>query len=198
MQVGNLINKISILISDGGDDKILHNVMGNPVVSIDAKGTSVHFDYDLLQRPVSKNVINASTGLNNTVEYMIYGEILSDPSAKNFRGKLYRHYDQAGRVTVNLYSIKGEPRTTERRVRSEYKAEANWPAAVPSRDALLETDAYITDTWYDALGRIDQQTNPDGSISKPEYHLSGSLNKPRAWPRGTILSTGASRRPKPV
>jgi len=167
---------------DGGNDRVLHNVMGNAVCTWDAKGTKVTTTYDILQRPVSRYVLNPfgsaqGTALDNIVEYMIYGETVADAAAKNLKGKLYMHYDQAGRVTVPLYSFKGEPRITERQVRTEYKEEVNWPSAESGREALLDTTVYSTDTWYDALGRVDLQTNPDMSITRPQYHLSGNLNR---------------------
>ncbi len=162
---------------DGGNDRVLYNVMDNHVKTWDTKGTKVTTTYDILQRPVSRVAENTGTGLLNTVEYMTYGEGATDAAAKNLKGKLYMHYDQAGRVTVPLYSMKGEPRITERQICTEYKAEANWPATESGREALLEADIYSTNSRYDALGRVEQQANPDSSISKPEYHLSGNLNK---------------------
>lgn len=153
---------------DGGDDRVFYNVMGNPVVSIDAKGTKATNTYDLLHRPLSKHVYNSTLTLDNMVEYLIYGEGQTDDTLYNLRGKLYMHYDQAGRVTISQYSFREEPKITERKVRTEYKEEAAWPTSIPSRDALLETDAYTTETENDALGRLYHQVNPDTSETKPE------------------------------
>jgi len=46
-------------------------------------------------------------GLNNVVELFEYGDSLpeSEAKSKNMRGQLIRHYDQAGKDVVLLYSV---------------------------------------------------------------------------------------------
>lgn len=188
---------------DGADDRVLFNVLTNAVTSFDARGHVFTIHYDLLQRPIVKNVTGG--GLNNTVERLIYGEGQTNPELHNLRGALYRHYDQAGRITNSLYSFKGEPITSERKVRSEYKLEVNWPAPLTPEggstlDSLLDDEAYTTTIHYDALGRIKEQENPDGSITRREYHLSGHLDRVAAQMKGetsfTQLVTGITYNPR--
>ncbi len=162
---------------DGGNDRVLNNVMGSPIYTWDARGTKVTNTYDTLQRLLSRYVYNSALSVDGYVEYLTYGEGITDAALYNLRGRLYRHYDQAGRVVISQYSFKGEPKITTRTLIDEYKYEVSWPSSISSRDALLESDTYTITTITDALGRVKQQTNADGSISKPEYHLSGRLNK---------------------
>ncbi|MCP4602363.1 MAG: toxin [Proteobacteria bacterium] len=157
---------------DAGDDRIFSNVMGNPIKSFDARGHAITAEYDELHRLKKKTVTGNS--LNNTVEALEYGEGVPNATDLNLRGQLYKHYDQSGLTTYNLYNIKGQLRQSEKRIRTDYKDEVNWPDT--NKDALLETETFTSETNYDALGRVKEQHNPDGSIVKPSYHQSGRLN----------------------
>ncbi len=177
---------IRTLSMDAGDDRVVNNVLGNPVFSADARGHQIRIDYDRLQRPVKTSV--KGNGLDNTVERLIYGEDEPNAEAKNLRGQLYRHYDQAGCVETPRYSFKGEPLEAERRVRTEYRAEADWREG-EDWDALLEAERFVTETRYDALGRVRLQKNPDGSETKPAFHQSGKLDKVNVRLKGEASDT---------
>jgi RHS repeat-associated protein len=167
--------------ADAGDDRSFADVMGNPVISFNSRGYNISFTYDLLHRPLQTKV--TGNGLDNITERIIYGESQSNPESRNLRGKVYQHYDQAGLVTVSLYSFKGEPKQTEQCVRTDYKTEANWTDAA-NWNALLDSELFVTDTKTDALGRVLEEDSPDGSRSHPEYHQSGKLNKMEVRLRG--------------
>jgi RHS repeat-associated protein len=176
---------------DAGDDRILNNVLGNPVHAFDSHGHHISMTYDQLQRPIKTHVLG--NGLDNNTEQLIYGETLVDAIERNMRGQLYRHYDQAGLNEVERYTFKAEPSITHRSIREEYKDEANWidgedwnlllvgaQRAVPNNFPIK----YTTTTQYDALGRVISQDNPDTSNIQPEYHASGKLNKVKAKLKG--------------
>ncbi|MDG5817066.1 toxin TcdB middle/N-terminal domain-containing protein, partial [Chitinispirillales bacterium ANBcel5] len=158
---------------DAGDDRIFIDVMENPVLSFDSRGHKVTVVYDELHRPVLSSV--SGNGLDNITERVIYGESVADAATHNLRGQMYQHYDQAGLVTIPSYSFKGEPKRSEQKIRTEYKLEANW-AEGEEWDVLLESETFITELFYDALGHVTEQYAPDESVTKPEYHLSGTLN----------------------
>lgn len=159
---------------DAGDDKVLVNVLGNPVYASDKRGHQIRTTYDLLQRPLTAHVLG--NGLNNTVERLIYGEGVADAVERNLRGRLYRHWDQAGRNEMAQYTFKGEPAVVRRRIRREYKLEANWQEGA-NWGALLDSNVYTSRNDYDALGRLIKQNNPDNSIIKPGYHPTGKLDQ---------------------
>ncbi|MBN1981643.1 MAG: hypothetical protein JW795_08935, partial [Chitinivibrionales bacterium] len=159
---------------DAGVDRIFANISGNPVFSMDSRGHRISVTYDKLQRPVKTHVSNKNSNLDNTVEYLIYGENPEAPANANMRGQVWRHFDQAGFSEVTLYSFKAEPKETFRRIRSEYKNEANWTCTAAD-EALLDADIFTSILTYDSLGRVIQQNNPDGSITTPVYHESGKL-----------------------
>ena len=168
---------------DAGDDRVLANVMGNPVRSFDAKGHTIVAEYDALHRPVKKSV--SGDGFGNVVERLVYGEGIEGATDKNLRGRLYQHYDQAGRMRVPYYDLHGQPGRTQRKVRTDYKAEANWPDS-GGWNAQLDAEVFQTTTQYDALSRVEQVNHPDGSKVRPLYHQS---NRPR---RIRVMAAGES------
>ena len=114
---------------------------------------------------------------------------VADVAACNLYGQLYLHYDQAGRINIPLYGINGQIRKTERQLRLSpgelvggYKTEADWPSTESARTALLETEVFASETFYDALGRISLRIAPDnpgstGSSIRPTYHPTGWLDE---------------------
>ncbi len=169
---------------DAGDDRVLVNVMGNPVVSLDARGHQITAEYDELHRLVTKRVEGGAFTTARVVEQLTYGETATNPENNNLRGQLIEHKDQAGVTTVELYDIKGQPRKSQRQLRTEYKEEVDWAGA-----EALEDETFSSESIYDALGRVIEQHNPDGSVIKPQFHQSGRLNKMFAQLRGDDTDT---------
>jgi len=64
-------------------------------------------------------------------------------------------------------------------------------------DVLLEEQSYRTTYQYDALGRVTQETNPDGNVTVPSYHLSGHIDQIRvdgkAYVKGTVYNAKGQR-----
>ena len=168
---GNTLRTVSI---DAGDDRVLVNVMGNPVLSRDAKGYRIIAVYDALHRLVKKRVIG--NGLDNITERLRYGENVDGATSKNLRGRLYQHYDQSGRTRVSYYDIHGQPQRTQKLLRTDYKAEADWENGADWA-ALLDEEAFVSRYIYDALSRVTLAVNPDGSRTRPVYHQSGRLRR---------------------
>jgi RHS repeat-associated protein len=102
----------------------------------------------------------------------------------------WKHYDQAGYSEVTQYSFKGEPLATTRRIRTEYKLEAGWTNNETTNNALLASDVYTTALVYDALGRVVQQTNPEGSVTQPAYLPTGKLKSVMTKLKGETAYTG--------
>jgi RHS repeat-associated protein len=168
---GETLRTISI---DAGDDRVLANIMGSPVLTLDAKGHLINAEYDELHRLIKKKV--TGNGLDNTVEVLQYGESQPNSKENNLRGQLYYHYDQSGKITIPMYDIKGQPLKSEKKIRTDYQNEANWVDG-NNWSLLLNEETFILETRYDALGRVTLQKNPDGSETRPEFHQSGKINK---------------------
>ncbi|NER46040.1 MAG: hypothetical protein F6J92_04995 [Symploca sp. SIO1A3] len=161
---------------DGGTHWTLPNVMGNPIYVRDSRKFEVTTKYDDLHRPIEMRVKGEDeVSLNNIVECIVYGEGISDAKNRNLRGQVYQHYDQAGLVTIEGYSINGQPLVSKRQLRRDYKQEANWNQT--EKEAVEKEDSYETRAKYDALGRVIEETDADGNLHYPTYNLAGSLAK---------------------
>ncbi len=163
--------------ADAGERWALHDAMGRPIHAWNSRNFHTTTRYDALHRLVEVHVKggDGDKPLDHAVERTVYGEGQADDKKHNLRGKLVRHYDQAGVVHFNSYDIKGELHKTTRRLRKEYKQEANWPKS--GEDVLLEDEEFVTEWIHDALGRITRETHPDRSISTPQYHPEGWLKQ---------------------
>ncbi|MFK0731930.1 MAG: toxin TcdB middle/C-terminal domain-containing protein, partial [Gloeotrichia echinulata HAB0833] len=167
--------------ADGGTHWILHNVMGNPIYIRDSRNFETTTEYDVLHRPTQVWVKggDGAVPLNNIVERIVYGESVANAKNLNLRGQVYQHYDSAGLVKINQYNIGGQHNDSQRRLRQEYKQEANWP--IENANALLQPllpenkNCYLTKIRYDAIGRIIEEIDAEGNIHRPIYHLSGRL-----------------------
>ncbi|WP_139487948.1 SpvB/TcaC N-terminal domain-containing protein [Brevibacillus dissolubilis] len=165
--------------ADAGTRLTLLNINDHPVHSWDARGFHVATSYDRLQRPISVHV-DGDDGhglvLNQTVEQIIYGEHYgstpSDSQAKNMRGQIYQHYDQAGLIQYDSYGLQGSALQSFRQLRLDYKTEANWDVDHPPTD-LLDSETFPTRYTYDALGRVKNETTPDSVTITPRYNQSG-------------------------
>ncbi|NEQ64449.1 MAG: hypothetical protein F6K21_02905 [Symploca sp. SIO2D2] len=159
---------------DGGTHWTLPNVMGNPIYVQDSRKFEVTTEYDDLHRPIEVRVKGGDeVSLDNIVECIVYGEGISDAKNRNLRGQVYQHYDQAGLVTIEGYSINGQPLVSKRQLRRDYKQEANWNQT--EKEAVEKEDSYETRAKYDALGRVIEETDADGNLHYPIYNLAGSL-----------------------
>lgn len=167
--VGNTLYTNSI---DAGETWSLINVLGNQVHAWNSRGFHSQTSYDVLQRPVDVSV--EGCGLNQIVQRMEYGDLEPDAADKNLKGQVVRHYDEAGIVEGLLFDINGQALASQRTFRADYKAEVNWNDITTT---AMENETYLVTLEYDALGRIVKALQPDGSISQPEYHQSGWLQK---------------------
>jgi RHS repeat-associated protein len=169
-------NKVYQRSMDAGQRWLLINVLGNPLRTWDERNHEFQYFYDILHRPTHSKVIGGDGGvvLNHIFERIFYGEGEPNPHLKNLRGQIVKHYDTGGVIETPEYDFKGQPKSTTRRLFKDYKGVANWLDANLVND--LEADSFTFTTETDALGRISQQTAPDGSIITPVYNEAGLLN----------------------
>ena len=177
---------------DTGTRWQLNNVLGNPIYSQDSRHFEVRTQYDELQRLARVHVRggDGATQLDQLVERLVYGESVDDAENFNLRGQVYQHYDRAGLLQVDGYSILGSPLTTKRQLRLEYKQEANWDNIDPND---LQQTIYPTQYEYDALSRVTAQTDADENVYQPTYHESGRLNQIQVRDREGATSTYVER-----
>lgn len=158
---------------DAGESWMLPDALGQLIHTWDGRGVHQRTSFDRLGRP-THTAIDSAFG-SRVAQRMVYGEDpdIPDAGARNLRGQLVRHYDQAGTQTVRQYTPEGAPLQTERHLAADYRTEPDWsdPAAV----ALDPELRFETRVIYDALGRPRSQSLPDGTTRQFDYLPSGGV-----------------------
>lgn len=190
--LGNLVYQNSM---DAGQRWLLTTILSKPLRTWDERHHEFQYFYDKAQRLIQSKVIGgdrkkadgSDDPLDNIFERVIYGERLltgirtdaarfneSALQARNILGQVIQHYDTGGLVDTPEYDFKGQALYTTRKLFRKYKEVANWTDVNLVND--LEAGAGFTfSNKTDALGRITQQTSPDGSIITPLYNEAGLL-----------------------
>lgn len=188
---------------DSGQRWMLINVLGSPLRTWDDRDHEFRYFYDIAQRPTHSKVIggDGSTPLDNIFDRVIYGESLltgfrTDANrfnevvlqGRNILGQAIQHYDTGGLADTPNYDFKGQPLSSTRKLFKRYKEVANWI------DQNLATDlepgiGFTFTTKTDALGRITEQTAPDGSVITPSYNEAGLLNGESVMHPGAAIVT---------
>jgi len=152
---------------DAGETWTFFDTRDRAVRVWDGRGFEVEQGYDVLDRPTTLHVRGG--GLDHRVEDRSYGA--ADPAsiAANLNGSLVRVRDQAGEVEVGSYDPTGQPLASTRRLRTATD-EPDWRGAVG-----LDPELFVTETGYDALGRVRRAALPDGSIRTFSYRPGGGL-----------------------
>ncbi len=185
---------------DAGRKLAVLDAAGNPIETRDAKGALALHGYDLLNRPTRLWARDAAGEPMTLREQLLYDRDPAAPDAAvghNLLGKLWRHHDEAGVVTVAAYDFKGQVLGSSRQVLSDsfmlgnYNAHAegtDWNLQVPRVDwanppaDLLDPTVYATQSAYDALGRIKWSEYPlcangERYRLRPEYNRAGALER---------------------
>jgi RHS repeat-associated protein len=198
---------------DAGERWTLHDVTGKPIYLWNSLGCAFRTQYDSLGRPLRIFVTGADP-LQPAQEFLterfIYGEQHPGATARNLRGKLYLHLDQAGAVINDRYDSKGNLLRILRRLAGEYKQAIGWnaaDAAVPANPTtafdpvvleaavapLLEQETFTGSTAYDALNRpiqlIAPYSNRAGAaappvalnVIQPVYNEANLLQRVDVW-----------------
>lgn len=136
---------------------------------------TIHFR-DALRRPT--HVVHRFGGRAWTAEVLHYGESEPNAAARNLIGRVVRHYHPGG-LDENLeVNFKGEILHTSVRLVRGHLLEPDWSLLLldpPAAEELLETRAYLPSMRTDALGRLLEKVEADGSRVLPSYHSSGLL-----------------------
>ncbi|MGE0637499.1 MAG: RHS repeat domain-containing protein [Bacteroidia bacterium] len=190
---------------DKGISKVLADALGKPIETIDAKGAQVISAFDTLSRPIkiwAKDMASETVTLR---QLLIYGDSagLINPENNNLKGKLYKHYDEAGVTVFNQYDFKGNGIEKTRQVITDEEIltvfdspppdwqiscyRVNWlpPPATDFddyADSILDATVYQTDTEYDALNRVTKLIYPEDLDTErkellPVYNKAGALEK---------------------
>lgn len=94
---------------DRGTQRVVMDAIGLPVIASDAKGSEVLSSYDNLQRPTKIRAKDTAAEPFTSRQIMRYGDNsgLTNPENENLKGKLYEHFDEAGKLNYPEYDFKG-------------------------------------------------------------------------------------------
>lgn len=191
---------------DAGLRRMVLDAIENEVERRDSKGSVSVRAYDQLHRPTHLWAKDATQDPVTLRERLIYGDQadsgLTETAQlqKNLKGRLYQHYDEAGRLQAEQCDFKGNLTTKFRQVIQDSeltKAYAMPPYVAYRVDwtpqgvdtaasrgqraaALLDQIRFDTSTSFDALNRIKVLTYPPdgaGNYKKfhPRYNRAGNL-----------------------
>jgi RHS repeat-associated protein len=206
--VYDLTNKpLRIENIDAGIRRSVLDAAGNLIEQRDSKNALILHAYDVLHRPI-RLWARDRTGETLTLrEHLLYGDspeagLSADQAAThNLLGKLYKHYDEAGRLTFETYDFKDNVLQRVREVISDSAllavfnpAPANWqvqafrvnwePPIGRSLESyagqLLDPRIYVTMFTYDALNRIKSMHYPQdvegtSKLLRLRYNRAGAL-----------------------
>ena len=166
---------------DTGGAQVLPDVLGKSAYSRNSRGFVARTEYDALRRPVLAYVSGPGIDGEALVTRTEYGESVSDPEARNLRGRVARVSDGAGVTVSTSYDFKGNLLASTRQLAAPYSAiTLDWSADVP-----LEPRQYASATGYDALNRPVAMTTPDNSVLLPAYDPAGMLSRLDGHLRGS-------------
>ena len=170
--------------ADAGERWLATDVAGQPLAAWDSRAAHVRHGYDALRRPASLYV---SQGNNpeRLAEQIAYGEGLADAEARNLRGAIYQHRDEAGVVITTERDFKGNVLSASRQLLQDYAGDVDWSQA-PGLDA----ETFTTATTYDALSRPVTITTPDASVTSPVYNQRSLLAQMTVSLGGANAATG--------
>ncbi|AKU92966.1 RHS repeat domain-containing protein [Vulgatibacter incomptus] len=178
-----LQRRIALHSCDAGMSWTFPDAADSPARSWDEREVFVRTSYDALRRPTHVWA-REDVAPWLLAERLYYGETVIDAAVFNLRGQVAAHFDGAGLVAFERYDFKGGLELSTRRLAKSYTETADWSAlslvqgplqAQGVVAALLETEAFSTESQYDALGRITHLHTPDESVSRFHYDEGGLL-----------------------
>ncbi len=174
--LGNVIYQKSI---DSGEQWMVNDVFGKTLFAWDTDLRRTYMEYDELHRPITKEVElfdDPEWGNRIVLERMVYGEAFVD-ATNNLRGKLHIQYDGAGRVQVDEYDFKGNPKATKRVFVEDGTVRPDWdaPSSVTMETESSVEKVYSTTTIVDALNRPVDIITPDDGHTLYTYSKGGLL-----------------------
>ncbi|MFA0963523.1 SpvB/TcaC N-terminal domain-containing protein [Roseivirga sp. BDSF3-8] len=173
---------------DAGERWFFSNALGKLLRSLDQRDHVITISYDALHRETEKRVTGGDgpVPLDHVFEKFMYGEGQANDRQLSLRGKVWHHYDTAGKVESVEYDQKGNLTRQFRRFAEDYKAIPDWSIADPD-SALQAGPGHETIMSYDALKRVVSKVNPDGSEVANLYNERGKLNRVEVTRHGNTI-----------
>lgn len=179
--------------AEKGKRWMFQNVLGALVKTWDEYGRKFRVAYDEIQRPIATYVTEKDSD-EILINYTVYGDRRDDAEALNLLGVPHLFFDQAGMARVPKLDFKGNPKSVERALASDYQNSIDWSNLLEQPDVasiataaepMLELDEIFTaSSEYDALNRPTLVTLPDDTVVEPVYNEANFLSSLKAKIRG--------------
>ncbi|MDN3689781.1 SpvB/TcaC N-terminal domain-containing protein [Cyclobacterium jeungdonense] len=171
---------------DSGERWFFSNALGKLKRSRDSRNHTTTISYDALHRETEKKVTGGEgePSLDHVFEKLIYGEGKANDKSLNLRSRLWHHYDTSGKIEIANYNPGGKPKIQIRKLLRGFKDLPNWSGANLD-NALISGESHQTTISYDALDRVTEKANPDGSTVYNFYSSRGLLGRVEANINGT-------------
>ncbi len=161
-------NPLRIDSIDAGIRRTILDAAGNEIERRDSKKALILQGYDGLNRPTRLWARDREDQSVTLRERILYGDSIEpgapeNPLDHNLLGKPYKHYDEAGLLTFEVYDFKGNLEEKIRRVVRDAEIEDEWEAdwVSPIDESCLEGFEYRNSARYDALNRPKDVTYPE-------------------------------------
>jgi RHS repeat-associated protein len=154
---------------DTGSVWMLSDAGGKSLRTWNSRGISTRYAYDEVRR-LQQVHVQERFAEPKLVNRLVYGDRTESAATKNLRLKIFREYDQAGVHTNEEYDFKGNPLVSSRQFCRKYKELIDW-----TNSPELEQDVRSVRMTYDAVNRVIDQTEFDGSVTRYGYNIGGLL-----------------------
>ena len=149
----------------------VYNAEGRVAQTIDVLGHQTHYSYDGLGRQI-ETILNYADG---TYVPTTPDEDRKRQTAYDDDGRVFKTVDPLGNVTFYGFDTLGrQVRTIQNASNTAYdvSADPDLSAYTPAGGAEIDQDR-ITETAYDAQGRVGQTTDPAGIVTRTVYDALG-------------------------
>jgi RHS repeat-associated protein len=186
---------------DSGTRRIVFDASGNEIERRDSKGALTLQAYDIANRPTHLWARDAQALPITLRQMLIYGDnaALADAAARNLKGHLYQHFDEAGLMEIAAFDFKGNILRQRRQVLSDAELlsksngttfapyQVDWE--IPGQRDALDPKVYQTDTLFDARNRVRHATLPEDVTGDrkelvPSFARNGALESLRLLSQG--------------
>lgn len=203
-RVVGMLGQVLVTTSvDAGQSRSVSDVLGAPLLAMDARGCVFFAVYDALRRPIEDWIRVPGQG-EVLVGKRVWGDGENDGAAGGTRqrGRLVRVYDGGGTTSIDAYDLDGQATKVVRRLVDlprvmktaqvegrAPRARTDWSALggitkVAELDAmmdaleLLESERRVTTSKYDARGRVIETSLPlSGSTHRMRYTEDGLVHR---------------------
>ena len=180
---------------DAGERRTLIGVGSALIRRWDSRGQVFRHEYDALRR-ATHLYVSQPTRSEFLAEHIIYGEAAAKPEFKNLKTRPAVVFDGAGVAQDLAFDFKGNAIAVTRRLAKQFTDSPDWAAvvsgsvdgALEAAQPLLEDDSFESSTDFDALGRVQSSTAPDGSVTRPQYNEANLLERVAVNLHGAVVA----------